>query len=139
MSDYEYLYEFIRGELPDTAANIEKIARLKERGYLTSDNKPAIMIAKGGHKDFFKRVSALDESLKERFADTALELAMIEARDYPPQIQDLIVYYRVKQFIGNMTAIMVMDILYSNGTFKPLTEEEKITSQLIMFSDILPE
>ena len=138
MSDYEYLYEFIRGELPDTAANIEKIARLKERGYLTSDNKPAIMIAKGGHKDFFKRVPALDESLKERFADTALELAMIEARDYPPQIQDLIVYYRVKQFIGNMTAIMVMDILYSNGTFKPLTEDEKITSQLIMFSDILP-
>ena len=97
------------------------------------------MIAKGSHKDFFKRVPALDESLKERFADTALELAMIEARDYPPQIQDLIVYYRVKQFIGNMTAIMVMDILYSNGTFKPLTEEEKITSQLIMFSDILPE
>ena len=139
MSDYEYLYEFIRGELPETAANIEKIARLKERGYLTSDNKPAIMIAKGGHKDFFKRIPALDESLKERFADTALELAMIEARDYPPQIQDLIVYYRVKQFIGNMTAIMVMDILYSNGTFKPLTEEEKITSQLIMFSDNLPE
>ena len=64
---------------------------------------------------------------------------MIEAKDYPPQIQDLIVYYGVKHFIGNMTALMVMDILYSNGTFKPLTEEEKITSQLLMFSDILPE
>lgn len=32
-----------------------------------------------------------------------------------------------------------LNILYSNGTFKPLTEEEKITSQLIMFSDVLPE
>lgn len=139
VSDYEYLYEYIRGELPDTAANIEKIARLKERGYLTADNKPAIMIVKDDYKEFFKTVPNMDESLKERFADTALELAMIEARDYPPQIQDLIVYYRVKHFIGNMTAIMVMDILYSNGTFKALTEEEKITSQLIMFSDILPE
>ena len=137
--DYEYLYEFIRGELPDTIANNEKIARLKERGYLTSDNKPAIMIVKDNYKEFFKKLPTLDESLKKRFADTALEIAMIEAKDYPPQIQDLIVYYGVKHFIGNMTALMVMDILYSNGTFKPLTEEEKITSQLIMFSDILPE
>ncbi len=139
VSDYEYLYEFIRGELPDTIANNEKIARLKERGYLTSDNKPAIMIVKDNYKEFFKTLPSLDESLKKRFAETALEIAMIEAKDYPPQIQDLIVYYGVKHFIGNMTALMVMDILYSNGTFKPLTEEEKITSQLIMFSDILPE
>lgn len=139
ISDYEYLYESIRGELPNTIANNEKIARLKEKGYLTSDNKPAIMIVKGGHKEFFKKIPTLDESLKKRFVDTALEIAMIEAKDYPPQIQDLIVYYGVKHFIGNMTALMVMDILYSNGTFKPLTEEEKITSQLIMFSDILPE
>ena len=81
----------------------------------------------------------MDESLKKRFVANALEIAMIEAKDYPPQIQDLIVYYGVKHFIGNMTALMVLDILYSNGTFKPLSEEEKITSQLIMFSDILPE
>lgn len=139
VSDYEYLYELIRGELPDTIANNEKISRLKERGYLTSDNKPAIMIVKDNYKEFFKAIPTLDESLKMRFADTALEIAMIEAKDYPPQIQDLIVYYGVKHFIGNMTALMVLDILYSNGTFKPLTEEEKITSQLIMFSDVLPE
>lgn len=139
LSDYEYLYEFIRGELPETTANNEKITRLKERGYLTSDNKPAIMIVKSGHKDFFKKLPVLDEALKKRFANIALELAMIEAKDYPKQIQDLIVYYGVNNFISNMTALMVLDILYSNATFKPLTEEEKITSQLIMFSDILPE
>ena len=33
---------------------------------------------------------------------------------------------------------MVMDILYSNGTFKPLTDQEKVTSNLLMFSDIIP-
>ena len=139
LSDYEYLYEFICGELPETTANNEKITRLKERGYLTSDNKPAIMIVKSDHKDFFKKLPVLDEALKKCFANIALELAMIEAKDYPKQIQDLIVYYGVNNFISNMTALMVLDILYSNGTFKPLTEEEKITSQLIMFSDILPE
>lgn len=97
------------------------------------------MIVKSDHKDFFKKLPVLDEALKKCFANIALELAMIEAKDYPKQIQDLIVYYGVNNFISNMTALMVLDILYSNGTFKPLTEEEKITSQLIMFSDILPE
>ena len=33
---------------------------------------------------------------------------------------------------------MVMDILYNNGIFKPLTENEKVTSNLIMFADRLP-
>jgi len=35
--------------------------------------------------------------------------------------------------------MMVMDILYQNGTFRPLTKEEKVTSQLLMFADRLPE
>ena len=106
---------------------------------ITADGKPAIMIVKDEYSKFFKSLPKLSDEIKSKFADAALERAMIEAKDYPPQIQDLIVYYGVNCFIGNMTALMVLDILYSNGTFKPLTEEEKITSQLIMFSDILPE
>lgn len=31
-----------------------------------------------------------------------------------------------------------MDKLYEDGTFKPLTEEERVTANLIMFSDCLP-
>lgn len=63
---------------------------------------------------------------------------MLKARNYPAQMQDLIIYEGVAGFIGRDVALMVMDILYANGTFKPLTEEEKITSNLIMFSDVLP-
>ena len=36
-------------------------------------------------------------------------------------------------------ARLIADILYENGTFRPLTEQEKVTSTLLMFSDILPE
>ena len=64
---------------------------------------------------------------------------MLEAKNYPPQMQDLIVSWNTNGFVGNVVALMVMDILYGDGTFKALTEEEKVTSQLIMFSDILPE
>ena len=64
---------------------------------------------------------------------------MIKARNYPLQMQDLIVGRGISGFIGTEVAMMVMDILYQNGTFKTLTEREKITAELIMFSDILPE
>lgn len=42
-------------------------------------------------------------------------------------------------YIGNMEAMMVLDELYDTGIFKPLSENEKVTSQLIMFADRLPE
>ena len=64
---------------------------------------------------------------------------MIEAKDYPPQMQDLVINRKVLEFIGSTVAVMVMDVLYRNKIFKPLTENEKVTSNLIMFSDILPE
>ena len=63
---------------------------------------------------------------------------MIKARNYPPQMQDLIVNRGVSGFVGTEVAMMVMDILYQNGTFKPLADRERITADLIMFSDILP-
>ena len=32
-----------------------------------------------------------------------------------------------------------MDILYSDGTFAPLTDKERVTSNLLMFTDVLPQ
>ena len=64
---------------------------------------------------------------------------MLSARRYPPQMQDLIIAWGVEGFIGSTVALMVMDILYGEGVFKPLTEEERVTANLLMFSDMLPE
>lgn len=138
VSDYEYLYEFICGMLSENSANEEKFKRLRERGFLTDDNTVNIMIVKESQGDFFNKIPVLDESIRERFADIALEYAMAEAKGYPAQIQDLIVCNEANGLIGNVVALMVMEQLYSDGTFKPLSDREKITSNLIMFSDTLP-
>ena len=127
------------GNLPDNAANAEKYTRLKEREFLDDQNQINVIIMKRAHSEFYGRIPSLNEQLKNRFADFALESSMIKARNYPPQMQDLIVSRGVSGFIGTEVAMMVMDILYQNGTFKTLTEREKITTGLIMFSDILPE
>ena len=60
------------------------------------------------------------------------------AHDYPSQMQDLIFSWTASGFISNEVALMVMDILYGNGTLKALTDREKITSNLIVFTDVLP-
>lgn len=136
--DYEYLYEFMTGMLSENnMADKEKIDRLREREFI-SDGKVNIMVMKGCFNDFSKSIPELDDDFKREIADYALEAAELEARDYPPQMQDLIIHDNVKHFIGNDVAIMVKDILYKNGTFKPLTENEKVTTDLVMFSDKLP-
>jgi len=138
-SDYEYLYEFITGAIEDVPANKEKFDRLRKRGYLSKDNKINIMVMRGEQNEFFSKLPSLSEELKRRFADYALEQATLTAKNYPPQMRELIVNHNVCGFIGNVTALILMDILYGNGTFAPLTEEEKITSNLLMFCDKLPE
>lgn len=137
-TDYEYLYEFMGGMLPENESNEEKYSRLRKRSYLTEDNQVNIMVAKWKREDFFAQIPAVGEETKKKFAEYALESAMAEARKYPPQMQDLIVEEVGGGFIGNTVALMTLDLLYENGTFRPLTEREKVTSQLIMFSDILP-
>lgn len=54
-SDYEYLYEFVTGAIQENAANDEKFKRLKERAFLTADNRVNIMMVLGNADDFFAK------------------------------------------------------------------------------------
>ena len=137
--DYEYLYEFLTGRIADDDANAEKFKRLRTRKYLSEDGRVNIMVIKSKKEDFFDRIPKLDDNLKKMFVDFALEAATLEANDYPAQMRDLVISWMAGGFINAAVALMVMDILYADGTFKPLTEDEKITSNLIMFCDILPK
>lgn len=137
-SDYEYLYEFMTGTISNNNANSDKFKRLRERKYITDDNKVNIMVVKGNAEDFFSKIPVLDEKFKKMFADYALEMAAEEAKAYPPQMRDLVISCSAGGFVSNTVAVMVMDILYGNGIFRPLSDNERVTSNLIMFCDVLP-
>ena len=124
--------------IEDTSANADKFKRLRERKFITEDGRVNIMIAKGSMQDWRNSIPALDEQTKQLFADFALEVAMARAKDYPPQMQDLIVSRETEGFIGGCVALMVLDMLYADGTFCELTEQERVTANLIMFADRLP-
>ena len=138
-SDYEYLYEFMTGAIENIPANKEKFDRLRARGYLTEDNKVNIMVMRGEANAFFSKLPELSEEVKRTFVNYALEHAMLIAKDYPSQMRDLVVARYVDAFVNQTAGLMVMDILYENGTFRPLTEAEKVTSNLLMFCDQLPK
>lgn len=136
--DYEYVYEWLCGMIDDSPANAEKLARLRERQFLTEDGAVNIMVVNSTVAALAEQFPDLDEAVKAHFYDFALEQATLEARAYPPQMQDLIVWDRVRSFIGSTVAMMVLDILYENGTFRPLNEQEKVSANLLMFCDRLP-
>ncbi len=51
-------------------------------------------------------------------------------------MRDLVISRNAVGFVSNTVAVMVMDILYGNGTFKELTDNEKVTSGLLMFATL---
>lgn len=139
VSDYEAVYELMTGAIRDDQANAEKFARMRERGFITEDNRVNIMVAKGSMDDFYLTLPKVDEKIVALYADYAFETAEIAAKSYPPQMRELIVCEKAGTFINETVALMVMDILYGNGTFRALTENERVTSHLLMFADRLPE
>ena len=138
ISDYEALYEVMTGMIEENSSTKDKFDRLRDRGYL-KNGKIQTMVTKVDSREFFNKIPELDKNIKSQFAKFALETAMATAKEYPSQMQDLIVAVEAESFISNTVAVMVMDILYSNGTFRPLTEDEKVTSLLLVFSDTLPQ
>lgn len=138
-ADYEYLYEFMTGKISDDTVSADKFKRLRERKFITDDGKVNIMVVKGSGDDFLDKIPLLDEETKKQFAGFAIEAAEITARKYPPQLHDLIIHHEAETFVNHIVGTMVLNILYGNGTFKALTENERVTANLIMFSDVLPE
>lgn len=136
--DYECIYEWMSGLLDDSPANADKVARLREQRYIIEDGKVNIMVVNDTLASLAERLPALDEAVKKQFYDFALEQAMLEAKSYPPQMQDLVVADAVRGFIGRIVGMMVLDILYENGTFQPLSEQDKVSANLLMFCDRLP-
>lgn len=139
LSDYEYLYEFMTGTISETSANEEKFKRLREREFISAENEVNVMVIKEKPDDFFAKIPQPDEKIMSTFADYILESVQISVRDYPAQMQDLVVSFKAGEFCQNTVALMVMDILYGNGTFRTLNERERITSNLILFADVLPK
>ena len=135
--DYEYLYEVMSGMITEDKVNEHKFKRLRERGFLSENGEICVTVVRD--RSMMKKIPPVSEEIKKRFASYALEYAMECAKEYPPQMRDLIVHYNARGFVGSTVALMVWDMLYADGTFRSLTEKERAAAGLIVFSDVLPK
>ena len=97
-----------------------------------------VMVVKEEMQKFFDRIPELDKEIKDEIAGFAMEQAVESAKSYPKHMQDYQIYRFFNGFITPSEALMAVDELYDSGVFNPLTEEERVTSQLLVFSDRLP-
>ena len=97
------------------------------------------MILKQTYDSFDKMIPSPEKVVVNEFARYALEQAMVKAKQYPPQVQYIVIVDFMHMFIGFPVAMMVLDELYDSGTFRPLSKQEKVTVNLLMFADRLPE
>ncbi len=138
-TDYDAIYEVICGNIEDNKANEEKFKRLRERGFITDDGKLNVLVVKKSMEEFDALIPSPDKDQLDEFAKIAIEQAVMLAKNYPPQMQDFIVFEFVKWYVDNTVAMLVLDKLYDSGEYKPLTQSEKATANLIVFSDRLPQ
>lgn len=138
-TDYDAIYEVICGDIEDNKANEEKFKRLRERGFITDDGKLNVLVVKKSMEEFDALIPSPDKDQLDEFAKIAIEQAVMHAKNYPPQMQDFIVFEFVKWYVDNTVAMIVLDKLYDSGEYKPLTQSEKATANLLVFSDRLPQ
>ena len=138
-TDYDAIYEVICGDIEDNKANEEKFKRLRERGFITDDGRLNVLVVKKTMEEFDALIPSPEKEQLDEFAKIAIEQAVMLAKNYPPQMQDFIVFEFVKWYVDNAIAMIVLDKLYDSGEYKPLTESEKATANLLVFSDKLPQ
>lgn len=138
-TDYDAIYEVICGDIEDNKANEEKFKRLRERGFITDDGRLNVLVVKKTMEEFDALIPSPEKEQLDEFAKIAIEQAVMLAKNYPPQMQDFIVFEFVKWYVDNTIAMIVLDKLYDSGEYKPLTESEKATANLLVFSDRLPQ
>ena len=138
-TDYDAIYEVICGDIEDNKANEEKFKRLRERGFITDDGRLNVLVVKKTMEEFDALIPSPEKEQLDEFAKIAIEQAVMLAKNYPPQMQDFIVFEFVKWYVDNTIAMIVLDKLYDSGEYKPLTESEKATANLLVFSDKLPQ
>ncbi|SHI79925.1 RNA polymerase sigma factor, sigma-70 family [Butyrivibrio fibrisolvens DSM 3071] len=138
-TDYDAIYEVICGDIEDNKANEEKFKRLRERGFITDDGRLNVLVVKKTMEEFDALIPSTEKEQLDEFAKIAIEQAVMLAKNYPPQMQDFIVFEFVKWYVDNTIAMIVLDKLYDSGEYKPLTQSEKATVNLLVFSDRLPQ
>lgn len=143
-TDYDYLYEFISGELKKEDSQIEKFKRLYDKGYLRDDDTINLIVVNDGTDNnflsgsFANALPSITEELKQISDEFDAEMQKITMPLYPKHMKELCKSWTINCLCHNDTRTRVLEQLLQAGMLTLPDENQKLGLNTIMFSDRLP-
>lgn len=138
-TDYDYLYEWLTGALKKEPSQIEKYRRLRDKGYLTEEDKVNIVVYRGDLESFKRRLPEADDALRSIVRSLGEELYALAKPHYPAHMQELCRVVCMEGGLSNgKLRISVIDRLLEQGILTLPTERQKSGLSTMLFCDVLP-
>ncbi len=133
-SDYDMLYYFLKGELPETDVNAESYARLLSKGYLIKENGEykCNLILCDSLKKWWEYIPKIPSDALSDAKEYIAEVTKAELINQPEHMHPLIKYR--SQCIGGFTQTRIMKILLDMGVLKLPTEKQAKGLCTVMFT-----
>ena len=141
LADYTFINDYIIGKLTKEPLNIEKFKRLYDKGYLITDSEKdyvnMIVVSPSANKliDFLPEMPA---KLKTESKNLDKEIFEIEKTLYPKRFHDLCKAWNSNKLSSTDIRTRILEQLVENNLLKPLTDEQKMSVNTIMFAETLP-
>ncbi len=143
-TDYEALYEFYTGMIGKTPENIEKYRRLRDKGYLTGDDRVNLICVRSGtasRADFSFLDALVPQSdkvllLQEELAE---EIYRLEAADYPEHKRALCKAYAGDSLHSNLLRMLIVEILMKKEILAVPDKEAARGLTTLLAADRIPD
>jgi RNA polymerase sigma factor (sigma-70 family) len=136
--DYDFMYEFISGKLEKGPENAEKYKRLYDRRYIGKSDDIQIIVCGKPMAELDAAIPAFPAAMRSKLENLAERRFEARKQLYPPRMYDL-AYAYCQNVIEPGTITMLLDRMIREGELPDFTDIERVTLNLIMFSDKLPE
>ncbi|MCL2065256.1 MAG: sigma-70 family RNA polymerase sigma factor [Candidatus Cloacimonetes bacterium] len=140
-TDFDDLYEIIKGKVTKEPANVEKYKSLYDKGYLVSqkgNDYINLVVVSLPDKEFLEMFPKMSVKLKNISKELDAEIYEIDKTQYPERFHNLCRACDTDLLTSTDIRTRVLDNLQKNKQLKPLTKIQKMSVNTILFSDVLP-
>jgi hypothetical protein len=140
--DIKYLYENMKGKITKTLEQADNYKRLYDKGYLVQSGDTEyvnMVVMNTTEAEFWEKLPKVSDDLYKRMDEVTEKVYQFSKSHYPKHIQELYRTICGSKVVGKSLRTQILEKLYSNGTLKPLTENQKKTVNMILFCDVLPK
>ncbi|MCL2063610.1 MAG: hypothetical protein FWG98_04470 [Candidatus Cloacimonetes bacterium] len=140
--DYGFLYDHLTGKIVKTIEHADKYKRLYDKCFLVrvkDTDYINMILVKPSEKVLLDMLPEMTVRLKSISKKLDEEIFNVDKTQFPSHIHDLCRSWNTDVLASTEIRTRVLEQLLKKGMLEELTEAQKMTVNIVMFSDILPE